>query len=531
MGNRSLTLRLCFCFFALLLLLSPAAAQSRPPFDQLLGRAEAALKANDLETAVILYEKLANFYPNSSVAHNRLGYAHYLRGNDPRAIYSFRTALSLDRGNDEALHNLLLASGRQADALARENSFAEAAGILDDMIYAYSWHPQHAVLLYYRGRLEFLRGRPDEGLAWWKKAAAQAPGSGVQKVVAAQSRPMAEALPLYKAASEKVKTEPGFDFLLGNRYMEAKQYEEAYAAFSKGIEKSRTSQIPFPLLSLKLAQSALITGRTEEAVSILEEAKKQRPDWASLRALLWPAYLTAGDSTAADAALQEAYELDGRAKLAVIGESTPVRLTTANGSLLLTPPTGISLPAGNISIGPDGGAATKIKVEPNQAMVYRVAGGALQSESSATLVSNSGTAGQLAPPLVAKDRRGRFYRLAESLLKRPIVILFWDVADSGANDQLGQLGAIASKYGDNLETVAIHTDPNTQKDALRLYLSQPGTSAQLWGDAGIAQDFGITESPSIIVIDRNGRVTLTRSGPTEVLFDGLLDYTETLVGQ
>ncbi|MFA5506505.1 MAG: tetratricopeptide repeat protein [Vulcanimicrobiota bacterium] len=505
-------------------------AQSRPPFDQLLGRAEAALKANELEKAVILYEKLANFYPESSMAHNRLGYAHFLRGNDPRAIYSFRTALSLNRNNDEALHNLLLASGRQADALARDNSFAEAASILDDLVRAYSWHPQHAVLLYYRGRLEFLRGRPDDGLAWWKKAAAQAPGSGVSKVVAAQARPMADALPLYQAASDNVKTEPGFDFLLGKRYEDVKQYEQAYAAYSKGLEKSRAANIPFPLLSLELAEVALITGRTQEAITVLEEAKKQRPDWASLRTLLWPAYLVAGNSTAADAALQEAYELDSRPKLALLGESNPVRITTANGSFLMVPPAATSLPPGSITVSPEGGTAGKITVGSDQALIYRLAGGTLQSESSATLVSNAGTAGQLAPPLVAKDRRGRFYRLAEFLLKKPIVVLFWDCADADSTRQLAELGAIASRFGERVETVAIHTDPNNQKEALKQYLSQPGTSSQVWGDKSIAQTFGITSSPSLVVIDLNGRITLSRSGSVEVLFEGVPEYTETLTG-
>jgi tetratricopeptide (TPR) repeat protein len=529
MRSCSLTYRCLLCLFAVFLCLAPTTAEGRPPFDSLLARAEAALKADDLEKAVILYEKLANFYPNSSLAHNRLGYAHYLRGNDLRAIYSFRKALGLDRGNDEALHNLLLASGRQADALARENSFSEAAGILDDMIYSYSWHPQHAVLLYYRGRLEFLRGRPDEGLEWWKKASAQAPGSGVAQVMSAQTRPLNEALPLYGKASDKVKTEPAFDYLLGKRQFEDKQYEAAYVTFNKGIEKSRQANIPFPLLSLKLAQTALIVGRTDEAISILEEAKMQRPDWASVRTLLWPAYLVAGDSTAADAALQEAYELDSEPKICILGDSTPVRLTTGNGSLLLIPPTGQSLPEGNIALAPQGGNTTKVQLASDQALVLRVVGDNLQTETSAQMVSSSGTAGQLAPPLVAKDRRGRFYRLAENLLKKPIVILFWDVKDTESANQLAQLGAIASQFEEQAETVAVHTDANSQKDAQRLYLSQPGTSAQLWGDMDIAQQFGVSEVPTVIVIDRNGRITLTRSGTAGVMFKGLNDYVETLV--
>lgn len=502
----------------------------RPAFDPLLQRAEAALKANDLEKAVILYEKLANFYPTSSVAHNRLGYAHYLKGNDPRAIYSFRKALALSRTNDQALHNLLLASGRQADGFARENAFAEAERVLDDLIASYSWHPQHAVLLYYRGKMEFLRGKPDEGLAWWREAAERAPGSGVSKVMAAQSRPLNnETLGLYKQASEKVKTEPAFDYLLGKRQLDAKQFEEAYTNLSQGLEKSRKANIPFPLLSLKFSEAALATGRVQEAVEVLEEAKKQRPDWSSLRSQLWPAYLAAGDPAAADQALQESFELDKRPKLAVLGSAdNPVRLTTPNGSLRLVPPAGLSVPAGNITLATADGQTQKFTIGPDQAAVYRADATGLQQESLATLQANTGNAGQLAPPLVAKDRRGRLYRLAESLLKKPIVVLFWEVGDEDAVSQLGRLGAIASRFEDRIETVAVHTNPQTQKDAQRLYLSQPGTSAQLWGDSEISAQFGVTEVPSLVVIDQNGRITLLRTGTASEMYQDLSDYLETL---
>lgn len=507
----------------------PATAQQRPAFDPLLQRAEAALAKKDLEQAVILYEKLANFYPESSLAHNRLGYAHYLRGNDPRAIYSFRTALSLNRNNDEALHNLLLASGRQADVMARENAFAEAARVLDELVATYSWHPQHAVLLYYRGRMEFLRGRPEEGLKWWKKASAQAPSSGVAKVIAAQSRPLdAATVKLYEEAMEKVKTESAFEYLLGMRQLEAQQLDNAYASFSKGLAKSKEANIPFPLLSIKTAQTALNMGRSEEAIAILEEAKKQRPDWASIRTLLWPAYLSSGNTTAADGALQEAFELDGRPMLCVLGAAEPVRLKTARGSLLLRPPTSLSLPPGQVTLTPGNGSPQNVDLAAGQALVFRAEAGNLSQVSSALLASNAGNAGQLAPPLVAKDRLGRLYRLAENLLKKPIVILFWDVSDSDASNQLTELGAIAIRFGENAETVAIHTDPKAQKDAQRLYLSLPSTSAQLWGDQSTTKDFGISEVPALVVVDKNGYITLNRGGSSTEMFNELADYIETL---
>lgn len=499
----------------------------------MLQKAEKALKDNNLEQAIILYEKLANFYPESSLAHNRLGYAHYLKGNDPRAIYSFRQALSLSRTNEEALHNLLLASGRQADSLARANAFSEAGKELDELIASYSWHPQHAVLLYYRGRMEFFRGQPEEGLTWWKKAAAQAPQSGVAKVVAAQSRPLdAPTIALYREAESKVKTEPAFDFLLGKRFLDEKKFDQAYDEFQKGLKKSREANVPFPLLSLNLAQMALVTGHPEQAVEVLEEAKKQRPDWASLRSLLWPAYLAVNNSMAAEQALQDAYELDRRPKLAVMGSpDNPVRLTTANGSLRLVPPTAVSVSPGDMSLRNAGGATESFRVDAGQALMFQSDASGISQVTTATLRTNTGSAGQLAPPLVAKDRRGRNYRLAEALLKKPVVILFWNVSDTDSNNQLTSLGAIASRFGSEVETVAIHCDTATQKDAQRLYLSLPSTSAQLWGDATTASQFGVQQTPALVVIDKNGRLNLTRLGTATELFDGISDYLETLKGQ
>lgn len=513
----------------LLVTLSPAQAQ-RPAYGSLKARADKAMSSGDLETAVILYEKLANFYPNSSEAHNSLGLAHFQKKNDPRAIYSFRRALSLDRNNDQALHNLILASGRQADAFARNNQFAESEQELSEMIASYSWHPQHAVLLYYRGRMEFSRGRADEGLAWWRKAANIAPNSGVAKVMLAQTRPLdAKTIQLYRSAAESVKTEPAFHYLLGKRQLEAQQYEDAFGTLSLGLEKSRKASIPFPLLSLSTAQAALALGRANDAVEILEEAKNQRPDWASLRTMLWIAYLEANQPGKAESALQDAYELDQKSKIALLGSpSNQVRLTTPNGSMLLTPPTAISMPSGSSKL-TSGGQDTTFQLGSRDAYVFDVdSNGQVSSRSQAQLVESVGSAGQLAPALVAKDRRGRIYRFADNLLKRPIVVLFWRADLPSSSEQVAKLGAIASRYGEGIETVAIHTAPKYQKDAHQLYLSQPSTTAQLWGDESMPGQFGSDSVPSVVVIDKQGRIVVVRSGGTEEMFGNLTELLDTL---
>ena len=510
------------------LCLTPALAQ-RPAFNDLLSRADKALAAGDLEQAVNLYEKLANFYPDSAQAHNKLGLAHFKKGNDPRAIYSFRQSLARSRQNDEALHNLILASGRYADTLSREARFAEAGQNLDELLREYSWHPQYSALLYYRGRLEFLRGQPADGLNWWKRAAKLAPESGVAKVVAAQSRPFSPAtVELYREASKKVKSEPGFDLLLGDRYLEAKQPAEALKTYSAGLEKCRQARIPFPLLSLKTAQVALASGDPDTAISVLEEAKRERPDWASLRTSLWGAYLSAGKSAEAAQALQDAYQLDGKPKLAIIGDSSaPVRLTTPGGSTTLTAVQTVSPTAGTATLTVGQGEALTVEIKANDALVYRVSGDRLSLENQAVLTRSSSQEGTLAPPLVAKDRRGNFYRLSDALLKRPIVVLFWNADGQDPVALLTGLGALWTRYNGNLETVAIHTQPSVQAEAQRIYLSQPGTSAQLWGDPSSGKDFGVEGSPALVVIDRAGRI-VRREEPNAQLFIDLPAYIDSL---
>lgn len=503
------------------LALTPALAQ-RPSFSELQARADRALAAGDLDKAVTLCEKLANFYPNSSEAHNKLGYAHYRKGNDPRAIYSFRRALALSRGNDQALHNLILASGRQADALSKEARFAEAARNLDELIAHYSWHPQLSVLLYYRGRLEFLRGQPEDGLVWWRKAAVKAPNSGVAKVIAAGERPLDDkTVALYNDASAKARTEPAYDYLLGVRLLEAQRFSAASAAFARGLKKCGEAGMPFPLLSLKAAQARLGEGDTAAAIALLEQARLQRPDWASLRTLLWACYLQTGDAAKAGQTLQDAFDLDGQPKLALLGRSAqPLKLTTADGASWLLPGHAVSLPKGPATLSLEG-QNVKFEVGAGDALVYQVGAAGVSLASQATLSKAPQQEGALAPPLVAKDRRGHLYRLADALLKRPIVMVFWTARGPEPATMLNGLGALNARYGDRLETVAIHTDPGAQKEAQRLYLGQPGTSAQLWGEPTTGKDFGVATSPAVVVVDRQGRVVMRDQAPSEKLFSEL----------
>lgn len=509
--------------------LTPALAQ-RPPFNDLLNKADQALKANDIDKAVIFYEKLANFYPQSSDAWNKLGYAQYKKGNDPRAIYAFRKSLSLSRGNQEALHNLVLASGRQADNLTRSSHFSEAAKNLDELIANYSWHPQYAVLLYYRGRLEFFRGHPSLGLPWWSKAASLASTSGVAKIMAAQARPLNDkTIALYQEASSKVKAEPAFDYLLGERFEMAGRYAEAIKSYSAGLEKCKEANLPFPLLQLRLGQAYLATGNPKEAVGLLEEARLRRPDWASVPTLLWAANLAQGLQPKADAYLQDAYELDRKPKLALLGDpNSVVRLTTPGGSIPLAAVTAVSPSPGKATL-TIGTQSLAIEINPGDALVYQVSGDTISLASQSSLAHQGDEERSLAPALVLKDRKGRIYRLTSALLKRPIVIAFWSVKKAGASSILNGLGALQSRYSSKIETVAIHTDPADQSKALKAYLSQPGTYAQLWGDEKICQDFGLQSSPAIVVIDLNGRIVLREVAPNSQLFQELPSFIDSLL--
>lgn len=508
--------------------LTPALAQ-RPAFAPLLGRADKALASGDVDQAVILYEKLANFYPSSAEAWNKLGLAQYKKGNDPRAIYSFRKALGLVRTYDEALHNLVLVSGRYADNLSRQAQYAEAAQHLDSLINTYSWHPQYAVLLYYRGRLEFLRGQPEAGMLWWKKAAAKAPDSGVALIMRAQSQPFnPKTIAAYKKAITKVKAEPAFNYLLGERYAAAGNYGEAVAAFRDGIATCKKVDLPFPLLLLRTAQVELVLGQSSAALDLLKEARIVRPDWTSIATTLWVTYLTLGDQPHADSILQVAYELDGKPKLALLGDlASPVKLTTPGGSQTLLPPTAVSPSIGATTLSTPQ-QSLEIKMHAGDVVTYEVRGNILTLKQQATLAHQGAEERTLAPAFVGKDRRGQLYRLTDALLKRPIALLFWSANNPDAPNLLGGLGALQARYHGKVETVAIHTTPSAQREALKIYLSQPATSAQLWGDEKTGKDFGVSDSPAVVIIDKKGHIVLRESPATSSLFADLPTFIDEL---
>ena len=309
---------------------------------------------------------------------------------------------------------------------------------------------------------------------------------------------------------------------MGQRHLEAHDPTQALAAFEKGLKKSRETSIPFPLLGLKTAQAALQLGHAEQAAEILAEARLQRPDWASIRTNLWAAYLLSNQPGKADAALQDAFELDGRPKLVVLGDgSQSVQLSTTGGSLELWPTSAVSPSEGPASLTPDKGTALPFEVKPSNAYVYKLEAGALKLVTQAQLSQSTPQEGSLAPALVAKDRRGSLYRLSDALLKRPIVVLFWSSQDKDPKALLDGLGAIDARYQGKVETVAVHVDPSSQKDALRLYLSQPGTSAQLWGEAASPKDFGLKGHPAVGVVDRAGRIVMRVDSPTAKTFKDL----------
>jgi hypothetical protein len=231
----------------------------------------------------------------------------------------------------------------------------------------------------------------------------------------------------------------------------------------------------------------------------------------------------------ADQTLQDAFELDGRPKLALLGASTKiVRLTTSGGSLAMLPVNGVSPSVGPAKLSYKD-QTFDLDIKPGDAFVYRVSEGELAQVSTASLARQGTQEGTLAPPLVAKDRRGQFYRLSDALLKRPIVIIFWSADGPDPVGMLNGLGSLEGRYGEDLETVAIHTVPDAQKEAQRLYLSQPSTSAQLWGDPESGKDFGVASSPAVVVIDRSGRIVMRELAPSGATFADLPALVDTLL--
>lgn len=499
----------------ILLLTVPAAAT--PSYQALKRAGDRALAHKQYEKAIRTFEVLVRDYSGSAAAHNALGFACYQAGRIDRALYQFRQALRLDRSNAEAQHNFILAVGTKATDLTRHLQFNEALKLLDEVIADYSWHPELAIVYYYKGLVLFYRGDQAAALKAWRQAARRDPRSataGFLKALAAEraGHPKAAGR-MYQRAIQRVPHEPVFRNYYG-RMLE--RLGKSQRALSQYLKAATVPQPP-PYVDLYLGQAQVYRrlGDYDKAARALRKARDIRPDYASVHLLLWADYLQGGFADAARDELGLAVAADRRPGIAVFSNTAGATVDLDGRDLGATPTAAFTRPGKHqVTLRSAGKVFNRsVDLASGELLSLRFDGQTMSLSRQKRPTTVGGR--KPAPNIVLKDRSNRRWRLARYLHHSPVVLLFWSASSPGAAQQLAQLSALGSQFQGKVETAAIHVDPRLQRKALRLLLASPANFAQLWGNRHLLGRFGLDSSalPGVVLVGTGGYIDFARSGP------------------
>lgn len=129
-----------------------ASLRNSTPEERQMMRAEALIRVQDFETAIVVLEDILRREPRSADALNWLGFSHRKLGRFDEALAHYEKALAIDprhRGANEYLGELYLQMGQPEKAELRLAVLAEACGPgceeyaeLKDAIAAYRGSPE-----------------------------------------------------------------------------------------------------------------------------------------------------------------------------------------------------------------------------------------------------------------------------------------------------------------------------------------------------------------------------------------------------
>lgn len=143
----------------------------------------------------------------------------------------------------------------------------------------------------------------------------------------------------------------------------------------------------------------------------------------------------------------------------------------------------------------------------------------------------AGHLGKVAPPAVSQTLGGQRWHLA-SQKGKVVVLFFWSILCDECVNAIPQMDGIQARYGgrNDFALVGVHRFP--QSDVISCYCSTKGISwLQLYeaGDAsagGLADVLGISRTPSVCIVDKQGRVRVIRAGLGDIEGEirGLLEF-------
>ena len=273
-------------------------------FSEALSRFEAASKADDqnvlakvgmaktlialerMKEAKDLLKKLREAHPGEAIVTLWLGRADEVLGNKKESEAAYVEAIKIGANKPEvvdayvALSHLLSGIGRNDDANAR---LAEAS----------KKFPDSPALHRAKGEVALQQGRYEEAKNEFEAALGKEEDLGARfrlGIALRRMRKFEEAAQIFDKVSEIDKDYPGLSLERGVLFQETGQSDKALESYRQALQKAPNDTD----LKLRVGSTQVIAGQAKEAIKILEEVRKERPNSAEANHFLGRAFLLRG---------------------------------------------------------------------------------------------------------------------------------------------------------------------------------------------------------------------------------------------
>jgi peroxiredoxin len=128
--------------------------------------------------------------------------------------------------------------------------------------------------------------------------------------------------------------------------------------------------------------------------------------------------------------------------------------------------------------------------------------------------------GASAPDFTLKDTKGESFSLAGLKGKNPVVIVFWSIFCEPCRFEMPVIQKLSDKYkAQGLEVVSVVLDGEPLKSSIEGFIKQENYTVRTLIDEldakemfKVADPYGVGGTPTIYIVDRQGKVALAKSG-------------------
>ncbi|APR83368.1 TPR domain protein [Minicystis rosea] len=255
-----------------------------------VGMAKTLISLERMKEAKDMLKKLREAQPGEALVTLWLGRADEVLGNKKEAEAEFVEAIKLGANKPEvvdayvALAHLLSGVGRNDDANAR---LAEAS----------KKFPDSPALHRAKGEVALQQGRYEQAKNEFEAALGKEEDLGARfrlGIALRRMRKFEEAGQIFDKVAEIDKDYPGLALERGVLFQETGQSDKALESYRQALQKAPNDVD----LKLRVGSTQVIAGQTKEAIKILEEVRKERPNSAEANHFLGRALLLRGTNLA-----------------------------------------------------------------------------------------------------------------------------------------------------------------------------------------------------------------------------------------